>query len=247
MRSDVLPLPRSGTSEAAPAAAAIEATDLYRFYHAGDEEVLALRGVSLVVPRGRIVAVAGPSGSGKSTLLAVLAGLDDPDGGTVRILGQRISRRPERDRSRLRRDLVGVLQQTTNLLPHLSVRDNVRLARSLPGRRAASSTSAALQRAAIEHRADSLPRQLSGGETARAGLAVAVANDPAVVLADEPTAELDTGNEQRLLQLLRELAQGGTSVVVATHSPAVLVWADVVVRLVDGAVVHHCSTTRAGS
>lgn len=247
MRSAVLPLAASRADDTAAAPAAIEATDLYRFYHAGDEEVLALRGVSLVVPRGQVVAVAGPSGSGKSTLLAVLAGLDDPDGGTVRVLGERISRRPQRDRSRLRRDRVGILQQTTNLLPHLSVGDNVRLARSLPGRRAASSTSTALQRAAIEHRTDSLPSQLSGGETARAGLAVAIANDPAVVLADEPTAELDTGNEQRLLQLLRELAQAGTSVVVATHSPAVLTWADVVVRLVDGAVAPHPETTRAGS
>jgi putative ABC transport system ATP-binding protein len=115
-------------------AAALEAQELYRFFHAGDDETLALRGVSLTVDAGEVVAVTGPSGSGKSTLLGCLAGLDEPDGGTVRLRGERISRRPEEERARLRSRAIGVLYQQANLIGHLSVRHNVELARGLAGR-----------------------------------------------------------------------------------------------------------------
>ncbi len=217
------------------------AQHLYRFYHAGDEEILALQGVDLRVAPGEIVAVAGPSGSGKSTLLACLAGLDDPDGGTVCIEGVRMSRQPEAVRARLRREVIGVLYQSGNLLPHLSVTGNIELSRRLTGTTTGPAPAQLLDELGISHRAHALPATLSGGETARAGLAVAVAGDPRVLLADEPTGELDTGSEQRLLALLRHRAATGLAVVVASHSPVVLDWADRVLHLADGRAVHPVS------
>ena len=210
------------------------AENLYRFYHAGDEEVLALQGVSLTVSKGEVVAVAGPSGSGKSTLLACLGGLDDPDGGTVRIDGTRMSRQPEAIRARLRREVVGILYQSSNLLPHLSVIDNLELVRRLAGSTAGTDPTQLLDELGIGHRAHALPAHLSGGETARAGVAVAVVNEPRVLLADEPTGELDSGSEKRLLALLRQRSAAGLAVVVASHSPVVLRWADRVLHLADG-------------
>jgi putative ABC transport system ATP-binding protein len=216
---------------------ALEARDLYRFYHAGDDETLALRGVSLSVDPGDLVAVTGPSGSGKSTLMACLAGLDEPDGGVVRVTGERLSRRPEATRALIRARGIGVLYQSANLVGHLSVDANVALARRLaggspdpPGR------AAVLERMGIAGRAHARPSQLSGGELARAGLAVALANDPAVLLADEPTGELDDVTAAGVLALLRELAETGHAVVVATHDPAVASAAVHELHLRDGSV-----------
>jgi putative ABC transport system ATP-binding protein len=215
--------------------AALEATDLYRFYHAGDDETLALRGVSLIVERGDIVAVTGPSGSGKSTLMACLAGLDEPDGGVVRVDGERISRRPEATRAQIRARGVGVLYQSSNLVGHLSVDANVALARRLAGGTAdAAGRSQLLERMGIARRAHALASELSGGELARAGLAVALANDPAVLLADEPTGELDEVTAGEVLALLRERAANGGAVVVATHDAAVASAAVRELRLRDG-------------
>lgn len=215
---------------------ALEAERLYRFYHAGGEETLALRGVSLCAERGELVAVTGPSGSGKSTLLSCLAGLDEPDGGLVRIGGEPMSRRPEAERSGLRARCIGMLFQSANLLEHLSVADNVALARRLARKRAGGSDTL-LADLGLGGRAGAHPSELSGGEAARAGLAVALANDPAVVLADEPTGEVDGATETRVLDLLRARASAGTTVVVVTHSPTVTAAADRVIRLLDGEVV----------
>jgi putative ABC transport system ATP-binding protein len=188
----------------------LEARNLYRFFHAGDDETLALQGVSLAVDPGELVAVTGPSGSGKSTLLACLAGLDEPDGGSVSVDGTRISRRPEEERARIRGARIGMLFQQANLVGHLSVAANVDLAQRV-GDRASSASwrNQVLDRCGIAHRASARPSQLSGGELARAGLAVALANDPPVILADEPTGELDGVSAARILDLLRERAAGG--------------------------------------
>jgi putative ABC transport system ATP-binding protein len=215
---------------------AVVAHELYRFYRAGDEETLALRGVSLTVAAGELVVVAGPSGSGKSTLLALLAGLDEPDGGHVTVAGVRMSHRPEARRTLLRRRLVGVLRQTGNLVGHLDVRGNVGRVRALRGRSTTPRRNGAdlLALVGLSSRAHALPAELSGGELARAGLAVALAGEPAVLVADEPTGELDLTNERRVLELLREVAAGGAAVVVASHSTEVAAAADRVLRLVDG-------------
>jgi putative ABC transport system ATP-binding protein len=217
--------------------AALEADRLYRFFHAGDDETLALRGVSLTLESGQLVAVTGPSGSGKSTLLACLAGLDEPDGGTVTIGGQRLNRRPEAERAAIRASSVGVLYQQANLVGHLSVEANVALAQRLgAGANAAAGRRSLLERVGLAKRMRAQPRDLSGGELARAGLAVALANDPVLVLADEPTGELDDANAARVLDLLRERAQAGAAILVATHDPAIAEQADHTVRLRDGQV-----------
>jgi putative ABC transport system ATP-binding protein len=208
--------------------------NLYRFFHAGDDEVLALKGVSIEVSAGELVVVNGPSGSGKSTLLACLAGLDEPDGGTVRVAGHTLTRRPERERAALRARFVGVLFQSWNLIGHLSVEDNLRLAQRLAGADAPARRVALLDRLGLRGRRRALPAELSGGETVRAGLATALANEPAVLIADEPTAEVDGASEQAVLEVLHEELGAGRALLIATHSDAVVATATRVVRLVDG-------------
>jgi len=215
---------------------ALEARSLYRFYRAGDEETLALQGVSLRLEAGEFVAVAGPSGSGKSTLLACLAGMDNPDGGSVHIAGQRISHRREPERARIRARHIGMLFQNANLLDHLTVTQNLALVRSLPRRAQRADPPDMLGLLGLSERAAAYPGQLSGGELARAGLAVALANTPAALLADEPTGELDGVTESRVLALLSDAAARGTAILVASHSRAVADAAARVVRLEDGRV-----------
>jgi putative ABC transport system ATP-binding protein len=217
--------------------AVLEAHNLYRFFHAGDDETLALQGVSLALEPGELVAVTGPSGSGKSTLLACLAGLDEPDGGSVSIDGTRISRRPEEERASIRGAGIGMLFQQANLVGHLSIADNVALAQRMGGgSRGGDWRDQLLQNCGIDHRASARPAQLSGGELARAGLAVALANDPPVILADEPTGELDSVTAARVLDLLRQRGGAGAGVLIVTHSPEVAAAADREVRLLDGRV-----------
>jgi putative ABC transport system ATP-binding protein len=216
---------------------ALEARDLYRFFHAGDDETFALRGISLDIAVGEMVALVGPSGSGKSTLLNCLAGLDEPDGGSVRVAGERLTRRSEAERARLRANGIGILAQSANLLDHLSVAENVSFARRLARRSGDGSAGDLLARLGLEGREDARPSTLSGGEAARAGLAVALANDPVVVLADEPTGELDRTHEELVLELLASHAREGGAVCVVTHSERVAAAADRVVRIEDGRVV----------
>lgn len=215
----------------------LEAVDLYRFYHVGDDETLALRGVSLQLQPGEIVAVTGPSGSGKSTLLACLAGLDEPDGGRVRIGGEVMSRRSEAQRAELRRRRVGMLFQTGNLLDHLNVEQNVVLTQRLAGRVDSGRVADVLTAVGLADRAGAIPSTLSGGEMARAGLAVALANDPMVILADEPTGELDEVSAARIMTLLRNRANAGAAVLIVTHNAGVAAAADREVMLLDGKLV----------
>ena len=216
----------------------VEARELYRFYHTEEDETFALRGVSMSVGRGEMVAVLGPSGSGKSTLMACLAGLDEPDGGHVVVAGQRISRRPELERAALRSRWIGMLLQSGNLLEHLSVIENIRVTQALSREGARPNPRELLEQVDLADRAGARPTTLSGGEAARAGLAVALANDPPVLLADEPTGEVDAGNQETLLSLLRDRADAGKAVVVVTHSQRVADVADRVIRLADGRIAN---------
>ncbi len=215
----------------------LHADNLYRFFHSGGEETLALRGVSIDVAPGEMVAVVGPSGSGKSTLLGCLAGLDEPDGGTVRVNDAVLTRRPEWERARIRAAQIGILFQTSNLIEHLTVAQNVALAQRLGARREEHAAQALLDRLGIGSRSAANPSELSGGESARAGLAVALANHPAVLLADEPTGEVDGDTERGVLGLLREQATNGTAVVVVTHSTAVASAAHRTIHMADGRAV----------
>jgi putative ABC transport system ATP-binding protein len=226
----------STTLPTEPTSAVLEAVDLYRFYHAGDEETLALRGLSIRLYPNEVVAVTGPSGSGKSTLLACLAGLDEPDGGSVRVAGEMMSRRPEAERAALRARTVGMLFQAGNLLDHLSVEQNVVLAQRLAGRVDRGRVTELLAEVGLAARADATPATLSGGEAARAGLAVALANDPSVILADEPTGELDEVTSTRIMELLRKHARAGAAVLIVTHNADIAGDADREISLLDGQV-----------
>jgi putative ABC transport system ATP-binding protein len=221
----------------------VEARGLHRFYRRGDEEIPALRDVSLKVRSGEVVAVAGPSGSGKSTLLSLFAGLEDPDGGSVWIAGERFSRRSPADQARRRARQIGILTQGSGLIEHLTVLGNVRLAASLRGRRRHRRVSGTGQRSdpralldelGVGSRARAWPSTLSGGETARVGLAVALIGDPLVLLADEPTAEVSREEELGILDLLRRVRPRAGATILVTHSAVVAAAADRVLQLRDG-------------
>jgi len=216
----------------------IEARELYRFYHIGDDETQALRGVSLAVQAGEIVAVVGPSGSGKSTLIACLAGLDEPDGGFVYLNGDRLSRRDEKGRTSMRARQIGILLQSGNLFDHLTVDQNVRLKMRLAGKREPSRVDEVLEMVGISKRRHAYPTQLSGGEASRAGLAVALAPRPPVLIADEPTGEVDTETEQRILSVFDGHRKAGGAILIVSHSQAIASKADRIIRLEDGRVVN---------
>ena len=213
----------------------LEARGLHRFYRRGDTEIAALLDVSLRCAAGETVAVTGPSGSGKSTLLGLLAGLDDPDGGVVRVAGVRLSHRTPAAAARLRAQNLGILTQNNGLLGHLSVQDNVRFAASL-GRAGGPPPAELITSLGLDAVRHSAPRTLSGGETARASLAVALTGSPAVLLADEPTAEVSTEEEKTILDLLDRWRPRDGATVIVTHSDVVAARADRVVHLVDGRV-----------
>jgi putative ABC transport system ATP-binding protein len=212
----------------------LDATELYRFYHAGDEEVRALRGVSLAIEPGEMVALVGPSGSGKSTLLTCLAGLDEPDGGTVKVMDCVMTRRPESEKTKLRAKHLGIMRQKDNLFPHLTVLENVLMARMLADGGDPTEAVGVLDRIGMTARKSSLPAQLSGGEQARAGLAVAMACRPLILLLDEPTGETDAITEDAILGVLSEFRKGGGAVIVATHNPAIARLATRTLAMLDG-------------
>ena len=174
---------------------ALDAHELYRFFHIGDDETAALRGVSFHLSAGEIVALTGPSGSGKSTLLSCVTGLDEPDGGHVEVAGQRMTRRSEADRSRIRAANFGILLQSGNLFGAFDSRTECPFADAAGGKPDEKRIGPLLESVDLSHRAQAFPTQLSGGETARAGLAVALAADPPILVADEPTAEVDRDTE----------------------------------------------------
>jgi len=214
----------------------LEAVELYRFYHTGNDETFALRGVSLQLGAGELLAVMGPSGSGKSTLLACLAGLDEPDGGHVELMGRRVTRRPEAERAALRARHIGILRQSRNLFEHLTVEGNILLQLKLARRPQDVRLDAMLDLLGVGPLLASRSGQLSGGEAARAGLAVALAADPIILLADEPTAEVDAATAGGILALLAQRRAEGRATIVVTHSAAVAERCDRVLRLRDGRI-----------
>ena len=217
--------------------ALLEARELYRFYHSGDEEVKALRGVDVRIEPGEMVAFIGPSGSGKSTLLMCLAGLDEPDGGEVLVIGERMTRREEKFKTELRSRAMGIMLQTNNLFAHLNVTQNVNLAQSVFGDSDKDWVKAIVERLGIAARAYALPAELSGGERARAALAVALARKPKILVLDEPTGEVDANAEAVILNVLHEHCTKGGAVVVATHNEAVAKKASRVLPIKDGKFV----------
>jgi putative ABC transport system ATP-binding protein len=212
----------------------LEARGLHRFFRRGDDEVAALRDVTFGVAPGEIIAVIGPSGSGKSTLLNLLAGLDNPDGGSVWIAGERFSHRSTAEQTRRRAAKIGILTQSSGLIEHLSVLGNVLLAQDFRGRRDAGSAVGLVDSLGIGHRAKARPSTLSGGESARANLAVALAGAPLILLADEPTAEVSSAEESNILRLLAEVRPSQGATVIVTHSRSVAQTADRILTMTNG-------------
>jgi putative ABC transport system ATP-binding protein len=201
----------------------IEIRDVSRIYRRGADEVHALEHVSLHIPRGRFVALMGPSGSGKSTLLNLLAGLDRPSSGTVEVAGQRLNDLSEDDLARFRARHVGFVFQFFNLIPVLDARANVELPlllTKLPRADRLARAETALRVVGLAERAHHKPAELSGGEQQRVAIARAIVSDPEILVADEPTGDLDAKNAVEILGLLRDLSrQFEKTVVMVTHDP----------------------------
>jgi putative ABC transport system ATP-binding protein len=222
----------------APAGPGIACAGLVKEYATATGTVRALKGVDAWFPSGRVTAVVGPSGSGKSSLLRILACVDRPTAGSVRVGGVDVAALGARGRRRVRRRLVGyVFQQPgDNLLPYLTARGQLELAARLHGHERPAEAERLLAVLGLAHRADHLPRQLSGGEQQRLAFAAAVTGGPALVVADEPTAELDGEAGERLMAAVLDLRDRGTSLVLASHDPVVIRAVDGLVRLHDGEV-----------
>ena len=220
----------------------VECQDLFKIYKRADLEVVALRGLDLAILPGELVAVVGASGSGKTTLLNVLSGLDRPSAGQVRVGGKDLLNLSDGDLVQYRRSQVGFVWQATsrNLVPYLSARDNVELPMAISGLAVADRRHRANELLAVlgmEPRAARLPHQLSGGEQQRVAIAVALANSPPLLLADEPTGELDTDTANQVFQHLQHVNRNfGVTVVVVTHYPGVAEWVDRVLHMRDGRI-----------
>jgi putative ABC transport system ATP-binding protein len=218
----------------------LAATDLHRAYALDGATVPALRGVSLELSPGDFVAVTGPSGCGKSTLLQLCGAMDRADAGTLRLDGRDIAVLTDTELTRLRRDRIGFVFQFFNLLPTLSLLENIALPLLLarrPEPEAFAAARALAERVGIGHRLGHFPAQVSGGEAQRAALARAVVHRPALLIADEPTGSLDSENGRTVLELLRELnREFGVAILLATHDAGVATAAKRQVRMKDGRV-----------
>jgi ABC-type lipoprotein export system ATPase subunit len=215
--------------------------DVVMVYGAGSQQIVALDHLSLAVPRGQFAALAGRSGAGKSTLLHLVAGLDSPTAGRVWVAGRDIERLSDDERTRRRRDQIGMVHQFFSLLPTLSVRENVALPGLLAGRRereVLARADALLEEVGMTARRHARPHTLSGGEMQRTAIARSLLHGPSLVLADEPTGNLDTRSATQVLELLARLARAhGATVLLVTHSREAAALADRVLELRDGRVV----------
>ena len=216
---------------------ALELHDVFKIFRAGATDVVALRGLDLRVEAEELVAILGPSGSGKTTLLHLAAGLDQPSAGEVRVAGRSLSRLDEAELADYRAKDLALVFQSGNLWPALSARENVLVSLRFAGSEDRSAADEALGHFGLSQRAGQRAGALSGGEQQRVAIAAAAARRPSLVLADEPTAELDEQNERVVLEELQRLRTDyGATVVVVTHSPAVADAADRVVEIRDGRV-----------
>jgi len=218
----------------------IQVRDLRKVFRLGDVDVHALRGVDLTVERGEFLCVAGPSGSGKSTLFHVLGGLTSPTAGEVLVEGRDLARISDAQRTELRKTKVGFVFQKYNLLPTLTAADNIAIARHIAGRAQDQEAQfeQVLELLGIRHRLHHKPSALSGGEQQRVAIARAIVNHPTLLLADEPTGNLDSKNSAAVLGLLRDLNQRlGQTILLITHDPNVASYGHRLVHMLDGRIV----------
>lgn len=217
----------------------IEAVDLKKMYRRGAEEIRALDGVTFQVAAGEFLAVVGPSGAGKTTLLQLLGAMDTPSGGSLRIAGREVRQLSDGELTRLRRERVGFVFQHFGLMPTLTVHENVALPGLFAKRDVRQRTEMLLDRVGLAHRAKHRPGQLSGGEMQRVAIARALINEPALLLADEPTGNLDSATSDRIMDLLHELNRDGLTVLVVTHNESVAGTAGRRIALQDGRIVDN--------
>ena len=218
----------------------IEVQDLRKTYRVGEVDVHALRGANLTVEAAEFVAIIGPSGSGKSTLFHILGGLTHPTSGKALIDGKDITAMSESQRTEFRKSTIGFIFQKYNLLPTLSAADNIEIARDIAGKRNGPDPrfGELLELLGISKRLHHKPRALSGGEQQRVAIARALVNHPALILADEPTGNLDTENSNAVLEILRDLNDRlGQTILMITHNPEAAEFADRIIKMRDGTVV----------
>jgi putative ABC transport system ATP-binding protein len=218
----------------------LELVNLSRTYRTDNVETMALRNINLTIEESEFLAIMGPSGCGKSTLLSILAMLDSPTAGEYRVRGENVAGYSEAQLAQLRKSLIGIVFQNFNLIDELSVAQNVKLALAYHGvndREQSNRTAAVLERVELKHRAGHLPRQLSGGQQQRAAVARALVSNPKLILADEPTGNLDSENGSAVMELLKSLNEAGTTVIMVTHSAEHAQYASRVVELFDGQLV----------
>ena len=230
-------MPSGTTNRAHSDGPILVAEHLIRVFRGGGDEVTAVNDVSLTVPRGQFLAIIGRSGSGKTTLLNLIAGLDRPDSGTVMVDGREVSSFGDAEMTEFRRHTVGFVFQSFGLLPLLSAAENVELALRIAGagiRERGDRTRELLRLVGLTERASHRPYELSGGEQQRVAVARALANQPRLIIADEPTGELDSTTGAQIFALLRGVAAQGVTVIAATHDPFVMEHADRVLEMSDG-------------
>ena len=219
----------------------IELKDVYKIYHMGDEEIHALDGVSITIDKGEFVAIVGHSGSGKSTAMNIIGCLDVPTSGTYRLGGIDVSTMEDDQQAEIRNKMLGFIFQQYNLIPKLSVQENVELPLLYAGCSADERHSRAikaLERVGLADKCKNLPNQLSGGQQQRVSIARALAGDPSVILADEPTGALDSKTGREVLRFLQKLNAEGDTVVLITHDNSIAVKANRIIRLQDGRVIY---------
>ena len=218
----------------------IKVTELSKIFRTEEIETTALNGVSFEIKKGEFVGIMGPSGCGKSTLLNILGLLDNPSSGSYELMGQEVAQLKERDRTKFRKGNIGFVFQSFNLIDELNVFENVELPLKYLNMSASERkqrVTAMLKRMNISHRAQHFPQQLSGGQQQRVAIARAVISNPNLVLADEPTGNLDSKNGKEVMDLLTELNSEGTTIVMVTHSPKDASMAQRTINLFDGRIV----------
>jgi len=219
-----------------------------KIFHTDEVETHALSGIRLEVARGEYVAISGPSGCGKSTLLAILGLLDSPTGGIYKLNGEPVSQLKPADRTRIRNREIGFIFQAFNLIGDLSVYENVELPLTYRGMGSAErrqKVQSALERVGMPHRAKHFPAQLSGGQQQRVAVARALVGDPLILLADEPTGNLDSKNGDAVMELLKELHRNGATICMVTHDPRYAHHAERTIQLFDGRIVEGALAAEA--
>ncbi len=220
----------------------IHLDDVSKMFVTDDMETHALLSIHLDVRQGEYVSISGPSGCGKSTLLAILGLLDSPTGGSYTLNGKAVQGLKLSERARIRNREIGFIFQAFNLIGDLTVYENVELPltyRGMPGSERKQKVHAALERVGMGHRVKHYPSQLSGGQQQRVAVARALAGEPSILLADEPTGNLDSANGEAVMELLRELHRGGATICMVTHDPRYAACADRSIHMFDGRVVEE--------